>query len=240
MASWWDYGYQTTAMANRTVMVDNNTWNNTHIATVGRAMALPEKKAWRVFRALDVDYVLVVFGGYLGYPSDDINKFLWMVRIAAGEFPDVKEQHFVGPQGYRVDSTATPAMLESLMYKLCYYGCVPSPVTDVRPPTVLESLMHKLCHTTAVLRVVTRLSLVVLSLGRHLDQLSESEHNSDANLLEPTDPHVSKARGCRYADASEQAFGKRGFDRVRNAQIGQLDIKLRYFEEVFTLSLIHI
>lgn len=35
VASWWDYGYQTTAMANRTVIVDNNTWNNTHIATVG-------------------------------------------------------------------------------------------------------------------------------------------------------------------------------------------------------------
>jgi dolichyl-diphosphooligosaccharide---protein glycosyltransferase len=34
--SWWDYGYQITGMANRTVLVDNNTWNNTHIATVGR------------------------------------------------------------------------------------------------------------------------------------------------------------------------------------------------------------
>ncbi|KAF2545290.1 hypothetical protein F2Q70_00022269, partial [Brassica cretica] len=31
--SWWDYGYQITAMGNRTVIVDNNTWNNTHIAT---------------------------------------------------------------------------------------------------------------------------------------------------------------------------------------------------------------
>ena len=38
VASWWDYGYQTTAMANRTVIVDNNTWNNTHIATVGASM----------------------------------------------------------------------------------------------------------------------------------------------------------------------------------------------------------
>ncbi|CAN7046528.1 unnamed protein product [Brassica oleracea var. botrytis] len=38
--SWWDYGYQITAMGNRTVIVDNNTWNNTHIATVGRAMFL--------------------------------------------------------------------------------------------------------------------------------------------------------------------------------------------------------
>jgi hypothetical protein len=46
----WDYGYQTTAMANRTIIVDNNTWNTSHIATVGRAMASPEAKAWRIFR----------------------------------------------------------------------------------------------------------------------------------------------------------------------------------------------
>lgn len=123
VVSWWDYGYQTTAMANRTVLVDNNTWNNTHIATVGRAMASSEKRAYQIYRALDVDYVLVVFGGYLNYPSDDINKFLWMVRIAAGEFPDIKERDYVGPMGYRVDSNATPKLMESLMYKLCYYGC---------------------------------------------------------------------------------------------------------------------
>lgn len=65
MASWWDYGYQTTAMANRTVIVDNNTWNNTHIATVGTAMSSPEKAAWEIFNSLDVKYVLVVFGGQL-------------------------------------------------------------------------------------------------------------------------------------------------------------------------------
>ena len=33
--SWWDYGYQITGFSNRTTLVDNNTWNNTHIATVG-------------------------------------------------------------------------------------------------------------------------------------------------------------------------------------------------------------
>lgn len=141
----WDYGYQTTAMANRTVIVDNNTWNNTHIATVGRAMCSSEAKVrsaqgaccgvrdlgglgmgaqqcarlrgacpvptslpqpvapawrrvrfgaaltchraqrphwlqgWKIYRSLDVNYVVVVFGGLVGYPSDDINKFLWMV-----------------------------------------------------------------------------------------------------------------------------------------------------------------
>ena len=54
-------------MANRTVLVDNNTWNNTHIATVGRAMASKEKQAWEVFRSLDCTHVLVIFGGFIGY-----------------------------------------------------------------------------------------------------------------------------------------------------------------------------
>lgn len=66
VASWWDYGYQTTAMANRTVIVDNNTWNNTHIATVGMAMSSPEKEAWKIFKSLDVEYVFVIFGGTIG------------------------------------------------------------------------------------------------------------------------------------------------------------------------------
>jgi dolichyl-diphosphooligosaccharide--protein glycosyltransferase len=56
-------GYQMSAMANRTVLVDNNTWNNTHIATVGRALATSEEEAYPILESLDVDYVLVIFGG---------------------------------------------------------------------------------------------------------------------------------------------------------------------------------
>ncbi|XVE70479.1 hypothetical protein DITRI_Ditri10aG0075600 [Diplodiscus trichospermus] len=121
VASWWDYGYQTTAMANRTVIVDNNTWNNTHIATVGTAMSSPEKAAWEIYYSLDVKYVLVVFGGLVGYPSDDINKFLWMVRIGGGVFPHIKEPDYLRDGQYRIDSQATPTMLNCLMYKLSYY-----------------------------------------------------------------------------------------------------------------------
>ncbi|KAG0567434.1 hypothetical protein KC19_7G134800 [Ceratodon purpureus] len=121
VASWWDYGYQTTAMANRTVIVDNNTWNNTHIATVGMAMSSPEKAAWDIYRSLDVKYVFVVFGGLVGYPSDDINKFLWMVRIGGGVFPHIKEPDYLRDGNYRIDDQATPTMLNSLMYKLSYY-----------------------------------------------------------------------------------------------------------------------
>lgn len=85
--SWWDYGYQITGMANRTVIVDNNTWNNTHIATVGRAMASSEAQAYEIAQSLDANYVLVIFGGYSGFSRDDISKFVWMIRIAAGVFP---------------------------------------------------------------------------------------------------------------------------------------------------------
>lgn len=120
--SWWDYGYQITAMANRTILVDNNTWNYTHIATVGRAMASSEEKAYPVLRQLDVDYVLVWFGGLVGYASDDINKFLWMVRIGGSVYPDIKERDYLSATGeYKIDRTAPKRMLESLMYKMCYY-----------------------------------------------------------------------------------------------------------------------
>jgi len=121
--SWWDYGYQIAGMADRPTLVDNNTWNNTHIATVGRAMSSPEDVAYGIMKQHDVDYVLVIFGGMLGYSGDDINKFLWMVRISQGIWPDkVVEQDFFSNSGeYRVDGDASPTMKNSLMYKTSYY-----------------------------------------------------------------------------------------------------------------------
>jgi dolichyl-diphosphooligosaccharide--protein glycosyltransferase len=115
--SWWDYGYQIGGMADRPTLVDNNTWNNTHIATVGKAMSSREEVSYEIMRQHEVDYVLVVFGGLLGYSGDDINKFLWMVRIAEGIWPDeVKERDFFTERGeYRVDDGATETMKNSLM-----------------------------------------------------------------------------------------------------------------------------
>lgn len=104
--AWWDYGYQIGGMADRTTLVDNNTWNNTHIATVGKAMCSSEDVAYKILKQHDVDYVLVIFGGLIGYSGDDINKFLWMVRIAEGIWPDeVHERDFFTDRGeYKVDS----------------------------------------------------------------------------------------------------------------------------------------
>ena len=115
--SWWDYGYQIGGMADRPTLVDNNTWNNTHIATVGKAMSSREEVSYPILRQHDVDYVLVVFGGLLGYSGDDINKFLWMVRISEGIWPEeINERNYFTARGeYRVDDEATPTMRNSLM-----------------------------------------------------------------------------------------------------------------------------
>jgi dolichyl-diphosphooligosaccharide--protein glycosyltransferase len=120
--SWWDYGYQIAGMADRPTLVDNNTWNNTHIATVGKAMSSSEDIAYPILRKHDVSYVLIIFGGLIGYSGDDINKFLWMVRIAQGVWPDeIQEPNYFNRGEYRVDSEAAPAMRDSLMYKMSYY-----------------------------------------------------------------------------------------------------------------------
>lgn len=55
------------------------------------------------------------------YSGDDINKFLWMVRIGGGVYPHIKEEDYVGRHGYRVDNMVLPAMKNSLMYRLSYY-----------------------------------------------------------------------------------------------------------------------
>eukprot|EP01086_Lenisia_limosa_P011309 TRINITY_DN3696_c0_g1_i1.p1 TRINITY_DN3696_c0_g1~~TRINITY_DN3696_c0_g1_i1.p1 ORF type:complete len:707 (+),score=174.40 TRINITY_DN3696_c0_g1_i1:84-2204(+) len=139
--SWWDYGYQMAELANRTTIVDNNTWNNTHIATVGKAFALNEEGAAEILRDLDVDYVLVLFGGMSGYASDDINKFLWMVRIAGGVDPAIKEADYYSNGQFRVDANASKTMKESVMYKLCYYR-FGEQRTDHRMPAGYDRVRH--------------------------------------------------------------------------------------------------
>lgn len=56
---------------------------------------------------MGANYVFVVYGGIIGYPSDDINKFLWMIRIANGVYPEIKERDFTGKMGYRIDENVS-------------------------------------------------------------------------------------------------------------------------------------
>ena len=45
--SWWDYVYQITPMGNRTVIVDNNTWNDTNNVTI-QSMSSFEDEAYEI------------------------------------------------------------------------------------------------------------------------------------------------------------------------------------------------
>lgn len=54
----------------------------------------------------------------------DINKFIWMVRIAGSteKGRHIREEDYYTPYGeMRVDKSASPTMQNCLMYKLSYY-----------------------------------------------------------------------------------------------------------------------
>ena len=89
-------------------------------------MSSTEEVAYPILRKHDVEYVLVIFGGLMGYSGDDINKFLWMVRIAQGVWPDeIQEPNYFTATGeYRVDAQASQTMKNCLMYKMSYYRWV--------------------------------------------------------------------------------------------------------------------
>lgn len=86
-------------------------------------MSSNESRAYEIMTELGVDYVLVIFGGMIGYSGDDINKFLWMVRIAQGEHPnEINEpDYFTSSGAYSMGSDVSERMKNSLMYKLSYY-----------------------------------------------------------------------------------------------------------------------
>ncbi|KAL8430707.1 hypothetical protein Efla_007573 [Eimeria flavescens] len=122
LLAWWDYGYQASDLSSRTVLVDNNTWNNTHIATVGLTLASEESVAYTVAQDLDVDYIFVVFGGLARFSGDDMNKLIWMVRITSGVYPSIQQSDFLGERGqYTVGKEAPGGLQRSLLYKLSYH-----------------------------------------------------------------------------------------------------------------------
>merc|ERR1719395_527167 len=118
--AWWDYGYQIAGIAKRTSIADGNTWNHEHIATLGKMLTSPQKKAHNATRHL-ADYVLVWAGG----GGDDLAKSPHLARIGNSVFPDhcgdkdPKCEKF----GFYSDySDPTPMMKQSLLYNLVSNG----------------------------------------------------------------------------------------------------------------------
>jgi len=84
VASWWDYGYWITTIANKTSLADNGTINGTQIARIGQMFLSNETEAIKVLANYDATYV-VVFTTFDGDGNEvgwaDEGKWRWMARI---------------------------------------------------------------------------------------------------------------------------------------------------------------
>mmetsp|Transcript_36096 Transcript_36096/g.53808 ORF Transcript_36096/g.53808 Transcript_36096/m.53808 type:complete len:1001 (-) Transcript_36096:40-3042(-) len=121
--AWWDYGYQITAIANRTTLADGNTWNHEHIALLGKALTTDLEEGWEIARNL-ADYMLVWAGG----GGDDLAKSPHLARIANSVYrdhcpddPTCGQFGFIDRQG-----TPSPMMERSLLYQLHGHRVKPS------------------------------------------------------------------------------------------------------------------
>ncbi len=86
-ASWWDYGYWTRVVGNRSTVVDNATKNKTQIAWIGRLMMENNPlEAAQICKRFGIDYVFVRFGGNNPNLGGDDGKWQWMIRIAGEVF----------------------------------------------------------------------------------------------------------------------------------------------------------
>ncbi|MDH5634589.1 MAG: hypothetical protein OEY30_02055, partial [Candidatus Bathyarchaeota archaeon] len=96
VASWWDYGYWITTVANKTSLADNATLNLTQIKRIGLMFMSPETDAVKILTEFNQQgrsrgfsasstYVLAFFtfdgqGSDIGYGEE--SKWRWMANIA--------------------------------------------------------------------------------------------------------------------------------------------------------------
>lgn len=166
--AWHDHGHHIAALANRKTIVDSSmglgrSVNASQVAAVALAFVSSEAKAHALITApassIAADYVMVSFGGYVGYQADDIAKVPWMVRIArqwyggnashtdsgsdntAGASAaasmavvQAESRYFAADGDARIDVLAGPALADSLLYRLGYYR-YGSVTTDRARPT---------------------------------------------------------------------------------------------------------
>jgi len=98
VASWWDYGYWISTVAERTTLIDNATISTWQIKKVAEIFMSTPDEAWNSLTEWDVDYVVVYVAGqrlagdwngdslYVLNGGGDESKKSWFMRIANVEF----------------------------------------------------------------------------------------------------------------------------------------------------------
>ncbi|MEM2341983.1 MAG: STT3 domain-containing protein [Candidatus Bathyarchaeia archaeon] len=85
VASWWDYGYWITVVANKTTLADNGTINGTRIMELGRMFMSNETEAIKMLKKYNVTHVVVYVtfdnNGRDAGAGGDEGKWRWMAKI---------------------------------------------------------------------------------------------------------------------------------------------------------------
>lgn len=149
VASWWDYGYWITVMAERASLIDNATINATQIRLIAQAFMSNETFALKVFRKLKVTHVVVfeVFDVHHGVlyglqGVGDFSKSSWMIQIAGfneTDYIEVKTER----EGYshRMPRDSQKAR-ESVLYRLLFTGRSPYYYTYIPQPQHFKLLFE--------------------------------------------------------------------------------------------------
>jgi len=129
VASWWDYGYWITNMANKTTLCDNGTQNMTQIAKVGEMFMSNETHALGILKRYDAKYVVVFTTFYVTQDTStgqtqmgprgwgDEGKWQWMAKIAGLNYTEFGVWDEQGQWSDWSDKGKT-----TVLYKLMRYG----------------------------------------------------------------------------------------------------------------------
>jgi dolichyl-diphosphooligosaccharide--protein glycosyltransferase len=119
VASWWDYGYWITGIANKTTLADNGTVNSTQIARIGQMFLSNETEAIEILSGYDATYVVVfttfdTSGNDVGWADE--GKWRWMARIGGLDETDYGNTTEQGSWQWNAKGQ------ETVIYKLMQYG----------------------------------------------------------------------------------------------------------------------
>lgn len=119
--SLWPHGYSISSHTKRTVFCDGNTNNITHMNLIHFLYSSNEKKAWKIAKFLNADYIIVIFGGASGYKFDDLYFSTTFLKSLEIEYKDVKIDDFFNSP-FLSSENPTDSAKNSMIFKLSYYN----------------------------------------------------------------------------------------------------------------------
>jgi len=123
VASWWDYGYWISTVAERTTLIDNATLGDWQIKKVAEIFMSTPDEAWNLLTIWDVDYVVVYVAAqrldgdwngdslYVLNGGGDESKKAWLMRIGNVELSKYLESDGLTATNYFWNETMLGKMI---------------------------------------------------------------------------------------------------------------------------------